>query len=555
MARLGDIEVEALIGRGGMAEVYRGRYVAGPRTGWPVAIKRLNAAHSAEPLAVQLFLSEGELAKQLRHPHIVEVYETGAVSGASYIVMELVEGSDLSQIIRRANELNLDLPVDFCCLLAASSADGLHHAHLAKDAKGAPLGIVHCDVSPSNVFVSRTGEIKLGDFGVSRAAGGPTIEGGTFGKLGYISPEQLRGDPVSPASDIYAVGLLSYELLTGEKAFPSDDPKQMLKLMKKPPAPLSSHRSDIPPAIEAAVLATLEPKPEKRTPTAAAFSEQLRGSFDDRVGTPMAIAALVRGLFEPSAARAPGPRVRPTTMVSLAVVRPSTVGIAVWRPSPPPPPKEAVAAPTSMMEPLAPLLGRLHSSLGSAAVQAEAGDVVRRLFVQDGCLVDAKSTAPAEQLGALLLTQADLAPEQLAWLTAKLQDGDPNLEALLVGERILDSAEVLEWREKLAANILRAALVESAQGAMGPLGPGHPAGRKRLGAQVVDAFRDGAVPARLDAGLELMPPDAAALAELGLLPSEVRRVQKVASSSAPAREHAAPEIRALLAAIVALGLA
>ena len=131
MARLGEIEVEALIGRGGMAEVYRGRYVSGPRTGWPVAVKRLNAAHSAEPLAVQLFLSEGELAKQLRHPHIVEVYETGAVSGVSYIVMELVEGSDLSLIIRRANELNLDLPVDFCSLLVASSADGLHHAHVA----------------------------------------------------------------------------------------------------------------------------------------------------------------------------------------------------------------------------------------------------------------------------------------------------------------------------------------------------------------------------------------------------------------------------------------
>ena len=332
MARFGDIEIEALIGRGGMAEVYRGRYVAGPRSGWPVAIKRLNASTSAEPLAVELFLSEGELAKQLRHPNIVEVYETGAISGVTYIAMELVEGSDLSHIIRRSTELNLDLPVDFCCLLAASGADGLHHAHVAKDASGKPLGIVHCDVSPSNVFVSRTGEIKLGDFGVARAAGGPKIEGGTFGKLGYISPEQLRGDPVSPASDIYAVGLLSYELLTGEKAFPTDDPKEMLKLMKKQPEPLSTHRSDIPPAIEEAVMATLEPKPKNRTPTAAAFSEQLRRNFDDRVGTPMAIAALVRGLFEPSAARVPGPRVRPTTMVSLTKVRPSTVGIAAFKP-------------------------------------------------------------------------------------------------------------------------------------------------------------------------------------------------------------------------------
>jgi eukaryotic-like serine/threonine-protein kinase len=171
MGTFGNYQIEELIGRGGMAEVYRARIASGPRQGLAVAIKRLSPDKNEDPRIAALFVSEAELSRALHHPNITEVYESGQIDGIAYLVMELVEGKDLSEIIKRCRERDIQLPADFCCFLASEVARGLHYAHSAGEPDGAPLGIVHCDVNPSNVFVSRTGEVKVGDFGVARAGG------------------------------------------------------------------------------------------------------------------------------------------------------------------------------------------------------------------------------------------------------------------------------------------------------------------------------------------------------------------------------------------------
>jgi eukaryotic-like serine/threonine-protein kinase len=295
MTRFAGYEVEGRIGRGGMAEVFLARVVGGPRAGQPVALKRLLPALAGDPLYAALLEREARLAAQLTHPAIVQVLEAGVEQGYPYIVMEYVDGRDMARLLAACAARGIRLPLDFALYVAHVLAQALDHAHHATGADGAPLGVVHCDVSPSNVFVSRQGEVKLGDFGVARAASDGRARA-AFGKVRYCAPEQLKGEPVGPRTDVFGLGAVLFELLTGGPAFPGADTGEVARRivagLRRAP---SIDRPEIPPAVDEVVLRALDPR--DRHPSAGALADDLAQRYDPAVGNPLAIAALVRGVL------------------------------------------------------------------------------------------------------------------------------------------------------------------------------------------------------------------------------------------------------------------
>jgi eukaryotic-like serine/threonine-protein kinase len=297
---LSGYKVEALVGTGGMAEVYRAVALSGPRAGRIVAVKRLLPALAQDPQYLASFEAEAAVTRRLRHPAIVEVIETGFAGGTPFIVMEYVDGRNLKQILAQCASRRILLPMDFAAYVAHVIAQALAHAHAGTDGEGVALGVVHCDVSPSNVFVSKMGEIKLGDFGVALQAGGGGAPGGAgaVGKIHYLAPEQIRGERPTPRTDIFALGAVFFELLTNAPAFPGRDVNEVgqriLAGVLRAPSQL---RPEVPFELDAMVLRCLANDPEWRHPTAAAFAAEIRERYDPSVGTPLAIASVVRGLF------------------------------------------------------------------------------------------------------------------------------------------------------------------------------------------------------------------------------------------------------------------
>ena len=293
-------ELEALVGKGGMAEVYRARALSGTHAGVCVALKRLLPELARDPAYVALLEREGAITRELRHPAIVAVYEAGVADGIPFIAMEYVDGKNLRQILRQCAARGILLPVDFGAYVAHVICEALDYAHAARDAAGRPLGVVHCDVSPSNVFISRLGEIKLGDFGVARTAAALEWAGdqAAFGKVRYLAPEQIRGGALTPRTDLFALGAVLFELLTNEPAFPGVDVDEVgQRILRGDVRPPSRLRPEVAPEMDALVLAALAADPARRPPNAAALARVLAARYDPSIGTPLAIAAVVRGLF------------------------------------------------------------------------------------------------------------------------------------------------------------------------------------------------------------------------------------------------------------------
>ncbi len=291
-------KIEALIGKGGMAEVYRAIVREGPGAGTPVAVKRLLPSLAKDPGYVALFEQEAEVTRRLRHPNIVEVLDTGVAGGTPFIVMEFVDGRNLRQILSQCAARSILLPVDFAGYVGHVVAQALAHAHSGEDAAGKPLGIVHCDVSPSNVFVSKMGEIKLGDFGIALTPGAARGLPAAFGKANYMSPEQILGRTPTPRTDIFALGAVLFELLTNARAFPGKDLREVgQKILDGRIRVPSELRPEVPFALDEVVLRCLSPDVENRYDSAETVAADLATRYDPSVGTPLAIAAVVRGLF------------------------------------------------------------------------------------------------------------------------------------------------------------------------------------------------------------------------------------------------------------------
>jgi serine/threonine-protein kinase len=294
----GNYELLAPLGRGGMAEVFRARVLSGRYEGWNVAVKRLLPALTGDPSSVECFIREADLSTQLDHPNIVKVLDVGIAESTYYIVMELVDGKDLAQILRRCKQRGIPLPIDFAVYLGKVLLEALAYAHVATGPQGEALGIVHCDVSPSNMFISRMGEIKLGDFGVARVFfDGSRDQREVLGKPYYLSPESLRG-MVTPEADLWAATVVLYELLTLERPFTGNTPEEVFfNIRHRRYRPMHVLRPEIPELLEEVVSRGFAARIEDRFPTAESYAQALTPHYDELVGTPLAIAAVVRGLF------------------------------------------------------------------------------------------------------------------------------------------------------------------------------------------------------------------------------------------------------------------
>jgi serine/threonine protein kinase len=205
-----NYELLERIGVGGMAEVWRGRATAVGGFEKPVAIKRILPHLVEDPRFVRLLIAEAKLLANLRQRNIVQVYDVGVGDdGGFFVVLEYVDGKDIAALCERVELARERFPRDLALHVAAEVCDALDHAHSAEDEHGQRLGLVHRDVSPSNVLVSRAGEIKLTDFGIAKpTAQQQSVVGSIVGKLAYMSPEQARGESVGPASDVYALGIV-----------------------------------------------------------------------------------------------------------------------------------------------------------------------------------------------------------------------------------------------------------------------------------------------------------------------------------------------------------
>ncbi len=241
------------IGIGGMADVYKGIDSLLGRT---VAIKILHQNFANDDEFVSRFKREAQAAGKLSHPNIVNMYDVGFDQGLHYIVMEYVDGETLKEYILRHGRLSIDTAVK----ITISIAEGLEHAHA--------MGIVHCDIKPHNVLITKEGRVKVTDFGIARAMNTTNTmmyTNSIMGSAHYLSPEQASGKPVTGSTDIYSLGAVLYEMLTGHVPFEGDTPISVaLKHVREPLCPPTRYNPSIPPLLEAAVVKALAKNPIER---------------------------------------------------------------------------------------------------------------------------------------------------------------------------------------------------------------------------------------------------------------------------------------------------
>src|SRR6185369_14610263 len=206
---------------GGMATVHLVRLLGPVGFSRTVAIKRLHAQFASDPEFVSMFLDEARLAARIRHPNVVPTLDVVTTGGELFLVMEYVPGESAARLARALRERQQTIPLRVLSGIITGVLHGLHAAHEAKDEQGAPLSIVHRDVSPQNVLVGTDGVARVLDFGVAKAAGRihQTREGSVKGKLPYMPPEQMRGGEISRKTDVYAAAVVLWECLTGEWLF------------------------------------------------------------------------------------------------------------------------------------------------------------------------------------------------------------------------------------------------------------------------------------------------------------------------------------------------
>jgi serine/threonine protein kinase len=280
------------IGVGGMAEIFRGKAVAAGGFEKPVAIKRILPQLSQDPRFVELLIAEAKVLSLLKHRNIVQIFDVGlGDDGKYFLVMEFVDGKDLGAVQRALETRRRRMPFDLALHVGAEICEALEHAHTARAPDGKRMSLVHRDVSPSNVLLSRAGEVKLTDFGIAkRAEHDPTQSGAVRGKFAYISPEQARNEHLDPRSDVFSVGVLIWELVCNRRLFSGLDDLGALRAVREASAPKPTEIDPrLPPDIDALVLGALAKDPDQRHASAGQFGAKLRAlrySLDVTVGDP-----------------------------------------------------------------------------------------------------------------------------------------------------------------------------------------------------------------------------------------------------------------------------
>jgi serine/threonine-protein kinase len=301
-------EIHRRLARGGMAQVYLARDRSLDR---PVAVKELVPEFATDPSFVERFRREAQAAANLSHPNVVGVYDWGAQDGTYFIVMEYVDGPSLSRVLRSDGPFHPNRAAE----IASEVAAGLGFAH--------SRGVVHRDVKPGNVLLTRSGQAKVTDFGIARALSSPdedlTQAGSVMGTATYFSPEQAQGLPVDPRSDLYSLGVVLYELVTGRPPFNGETPLAIAyKHVQDQPAPPSTLMSGLPEALEAIIMKLLSKRPDDRY----ASAEDLRADLNRFLAGEPTVAErelVAAGVAAGALAHEPATTVQAATTVGAAV--------------------------------------------------------------------------------------------------------------------------------------------------------------------------------------------------------------------------------------------
>jgi serine/threonine protein kinase len=346
----GRFQLVERIGKGGMAEVFRAVASGLPGFERSFVIKRIRPDRSDSPKFVQMFCEEARITSLLHHPSIVRVFEFGQIEGAYFMVMEHLRGKDLSTVMRALRGRREAMPPSLAAFVARQVARALDHAHTLVLPDGLPGGIIHRDVTPSNIMLLESGGVKILDFGIARAAtlaraqNEPGKAPRLAGKLSYMSPELVRGAPVDHRTDIFSLGIALWEMVAGERLFSGDNDSETLRnVLTKPIAEPSRRRDGVPARLDAIVAKALDRDPAARYETAAAFAEALDRFLVEMPAAEEAIPKLLEEAFSaPTAPKRVDPNENPsaTYFSSGPATGPSlargTGSRAIYRTIPPP---------------------------------------------------------------------------------------------------------------------------------------------------------------------------------------------------------------------------
>lgn len=417
--RLGDYDILAPISEGGMASVYLGRSTVRP--GELAALKVIRAEHSRNKDFVAMLVDEAGIATRLSHPNVLATRSFGHDGKRHFLVMDLLRGHTLLEVAKAAHAQGKRLPLEVVAWIGARVADALHYAHELKDAEGAPLGVVHRDVNPANVFITREGEPKLIDFGLAKARDriASTAIGVVKGKLAYLAPEQTMGHPADRRSDVFALGVTLWELSLDRRLFLDESDVETVRRVREAEAPDPTTLDPAyPRALADAVRRALARDPAARWQTAAQLRDALDGylAAAGRTVTSADVRAAVHDLFA-NETPAPWERIADESAAEQERTRiwserkepPPGVGAGGSPPpahtpgplppiAPPPGRPQAPATPGRILR-LGPDLEAMSPQLVMAAACAFGGAVIAGLIVR-GC--DGRDPAHLEKRVARL---------------------------------------------------------------------------------------------------------------------------------------------------------
>ena len=277
--QFGNYILVSLLGKGGMAEVYKARSQGAAGFQRVVCVKRILRQHCEDPHFLDMFVNEAKISARLSHPNIVQVYELGEIDGEFFMAMEFVHGKDLLRVMR-ANAEDGPLPPTVAAFIAREMARALAHAHEHKGDDGSVQPIIHRDVSPQNVMISYDGMVKLVDFGIAKAAhmagAEETKTGALKGKFAYMAPEQLDGQKATPICDVFAVGVTLHEMLSGRRLFKGNtDFDTLVRVKTQVIPPPSSLNGQVHPELDRIVALSLQRDPAQRYQRAALMARDL----------------------------------------------------------------------------------------------------------------------------------------------------------------------------------------------------------------------------------------------------------------------------------------
>lgn len=305
--RVERYELLAELAAGGMATVFLARLGGAGGFQRLYAIKRLHPHLAREREFVEMFLDEARLAARIHHPNVVPILEVGQSQSGYFLVMEYIEGETLARLLGRMASRNQRIPIRVGMKVVLDTLAGLEAAHGLRDDFGEPLNIVHRDVSPQNVMVGVDGTSRITDFGVARAATrlNTTRAGQLKGKLGYMAPEQARGEDIDLRADVFAVGVILWETLAGKRLFKgradTSDAQTLNRLLYEPIQRLREAEPSVPQVLEEVCHRSLERDPDKRLPTCGAFADALEAAMQQvgGVASPREVAAFVDSVAGP----------------------------------------------------------------------------------------------------------------------------------------------------------------------------------------------------------------------------------------------------------------